>query len=278
VAKAGTGEIGRRVLSSLVLAPGALAAAYFGGPAFAVVTALAGAGVVFEWCRMASSRTIAPVTILGVVTVGGAVATTLLLGPWAGAAVAVGGALAVLGAAYRFGAPSIWSACGVLYPSAACIALLSLRLEPESGRALVFWLFLIVWASDIGAYALGRAVGGTRLAPRISPGKTVSGAIGGVISALLIAWLAGIALSALGWLSEPPPLALSLPVAFAVALGAQGGDLIESAIKRRFKVKDSGELIPGHGGLFDRLDSLLAASLVLGLIRTLFGDPLAAGP
>ncbi len=123
-------------------------------------------------------------------------------------------------------------------------------------------MLLVVWASDIGAYVAGRAFGGRRLAPAISPGKTWSGAAGG----LLAAALAGLALGASGG-----RLGGAVLVAVVLGIASQAGDLLESAIKRGFGVKDSGSLIPGHGGLFDRLDGLLAAAPVAAVLAMLAG-------
>lgn len=143
-------------------------------------------------------------------------------------------------------AATLWA--GVPYIGCGTAALLWLRGLPDAGAWLVLMLVLAVWASDIGAYLVGRLVGGPKLAPRISPGKTWSGAAGG----LLAAGLAGFSVYGVRG------------AAFAAVLGiaAQGGDLLESALKRHFGVKDSGRTIPGHGGLLDRLDGMLVAAPV----------------
>lgn len=197
--------------------------------------------------RFVSAALLAPVG-LGCLWLGGIAWTALIL--------AASGGLAaewVLLCA-RLAGLRRWAAlgAGVPYVGAAAAALLWLRSHPAGGRRAVLFVLLVVWASDIGAYLVGRAVGGPRLAPAISPGKTWSGAVGG----LLAAALAGAAMGAGGaW-------GLAVAAALLLALAAQSGDLLESAIKRGFGVKDSGRLIPGHGGLFDRLDGLLAAAPV----------------
>eukprot|EP01037_Dinobryon_pediforme_P002721 gene2719-2760_t len=158
-------------------------------------------------------------------------------------------------------------AAGLLYLLPATIALIWMRADPQAGRANVLFIVLVVWASDIGAYLAGRLFGGPRLAPLVSPGKTWSGAAGGLLSAALV----GVAAAALGSPGASGYAALhAATLAGALGIAAQIGDLLESALKRQFGVKDSGWLIPGHGGLLDRLDGMLmAAPLAAILILTL---------
>lgn len=154
-----------------------------------------------------------------------------------------------------------WYVAGFVYALAAALALLWVRDRADNGAWLVLWIFVVVWMTDIGGYFVGRAVGGPKLAPSISPGKTWAGFYGGVIAATIFgaAWALFTGLHLL--------LLLLAPL-FAVA--AQGGDLFESWMKRRAGVKDSGTWLPGHGGVFDRLDGLLpvailtAAAVVVG--------------
>jgi phosphatidate cytidylyltransferase len=139
-----------------------------------------------------------------------------------------------------------------------------------SGYARIFFLLALVWASDIGAYAFGRLIGGPKLAPALSPNKTWAGALGGLGCAMLT----GVAAAALTGAPVLPVVGVSV----VVAVAAQLGDLAESYAKRRFGVKDSSHLIPGHGGLLDRIDSLLAAALALALLMVLSGgSALGAG-
>ncbi len=151
---------------------------------------------------------------------------------------------------------------GVPYVGLATVALLWLRGQGAVGARSVLFLLLVVWASDIGAYLAGRALGGPLLAPTISPGKTWAGAAGGLVAAML----AGLAVA--GWGAAGPALLAGA----ALGLAAQAGDLLESAIKRGFRVKDSGSLIPGHGGLFDRLDGVLVAAPVAALLAMRAGN------
>lgn len=160
--------------------------------------------------------------------------------------------------------PAPWlAAAGVVYILPAAAALLVLR---EHGMGSVLFVFCVVWASDIGAYAVGRLVGGPKLAPMISPGKTRSGALGGLLAAVGV----GLAAARIGG-GAMMPAALAAAVLGVVA---QGGDLLESALKRHFGVKDSGRLIPGHGGLLDRLDALLLAAPVAAALTLLHGQEL----
>lgn len=147
---------------------------------------------------------------------------------------------------------------GVIYILLAAATLTWLRFAASVGRDNVLFLLFLVWSSDIGAYAVGRTVGGPKLAPRISPGKTVSGACGGLLAAVLV----GVGAAAL---ASTPPLQAGI-VAGVLGMVAQAGDLLESFAKRHFGVKDSGRLIPGHGGLLDRLDALLAVAMAAGLL------------
>jgi phosphatidate cytidylyltransferase len=154
-------------------------------------------------------------------------------------------------------------AAGFIYILPAAAALLWLRNDAGAGWANVLFVVLTVWASDIGAYLFGRLFGGTKLAPAISPGKTWSGAVGGLACAI------GVGLGAAGYTASPAWRALA--VAAGLSVVAQAGDLLESGIKRHFGVKDSGHLIPGHGGLLDRLDGLLTAAPVAALLAVALG-------
>jgi phosphatidate cytidylyltransferase len=150
-----------------------------------------------------------------------------------------------------------WYISGFLYALVAAVALLWIRDRADNGLWLVVWAFIIVWATDIGAYLVGKTVGGPKLAPTISPNKTWAGFYGGVAAATLLsgAWVLVMQLHGI--------LILVAPL-FSVA--AQGGDLFESWMKRRAGVKDSGRLLPGHGGVFDRLDGLLPVAILTAFI------------
>ena len=210
-----------RVLSSVVLAPLALAIAYAGGLVFALFWTIAASVVLWEWARLVNN--------------------------------------ADLGA----GAAAGWLAMGILYAGVLLAGPVALRSDPTLGFTAIVFVFAVVWVTDIGAYFAGRAIGGPKLWPAVSPKKTWSGAVGGAIGGVA----GGLLIARLGGLAITPMLVI---VAAALSVVAQAGDLLESAIKRRFGVKDSSQLIPGHGGLMDRLDGFLtaaAAAVMVGLVR-----------
>jgi len=139
------------------------------------------------------------------------------------------------------------------------VSLLTLRPDPAFGLAAVLFVLAVVWATDIGAYAAGRTLGGPKLWPAVSPKKTWSGFVGGLIAALI----AGIVVALIA--GARPGLTIAI-LSVALSLASQAGDLFESALKRRFGVKDASHLIPGHGGLMDRVDGLTFAAPVAALI------------
>lgn len=149
-----------------------------------------------------------------------------------------------------------WYVSGFIYSLVAAVALLWVRDRADSGLQLTFWLFAVVWSLDIGAYLAGRTIGGPKLAPTISPAKTWAGLYGGVAAATLIGglWV---------WFAYLPLILVVLAPLFAVV--AQVGDLFESWMKRRAGVKDSGTWLPGHGGVFDRLDGLMPVAILTAL-------------
>jgi phosphatidate cytidylyltransferase len=164
-----------------------------------------------------------------------------------------------------------WLASGTLWIALPCVLLLWLAQRDGSGRATLLWILAVVWATDIGAYAFGSRIGGPRLAPRWSPGKTWAGLFGGMFCAALAGWAAARLIGA--------PAALPLVMLSAgLAIVDQFGDLAESVAKRRFGVKDSSDLIPGHGGLLDRLDGLLAVVPAVALLAALRGGNVLAWP
>lgn len=258
------GSFELRVLSALALAPLPIAAVWFGSPWLPLLTAAAAAVMAWEWGRLCRHGRFGATEIVLVGAVLAAVATAAL----APFALAVGFAFAGAGLVFwaaheRADRDARWTAAGVLWVGLPCIALLWLA-HAEARRATLLWILAVVWATDIGAYAVGRLAGGPRLAPRLSPHKTWSGLIGGVISAGLAGWIT----AALLGISPALPLILT---SAGLAIVEQFGDLAESMAKRRFGVKDSSGLIPGHGGLLDRVDGLLAVIPAVALLTVLGG-------
>jgi phosphatidate cytidylyltransferase len=249
-------ELALRVASALVLVPLAISVAYVGGWAFAVFWGAAALGVFWEWSKLVTGDR-RPVLAAGVTSIllalvlaanGRLVAALLVL------AVGMLAAAALAPAGRRF-----WTAGGVPYAGAIGVAPMVLRADQEGGFLAVIFLFAVVWGTDIVAYFTGRAFGGPKLMPRVSPKKTWSGALGGTFAALL----AALAVAKLGALAGWTAIGV---LAVVLSVTAQGGDLFESFLKRRFGAKDSSHLIPGHGGLMDRLDGFVAAGIVAALV------------
>lgn len=249
-----------RILVAAVLIPLAVAIAYFGGWLWIALVTAAAIGLFVEW--------------LAVVGLAGAVALAIR----GGVALALGGICFAVG---RIDAALIvltiglvavvstapdrrsWAAAGFCYAAAAEIASVLLRLDPVMGFAALMFVLVIVWVTDSGGYFAGRGIGGPKLWPRVSPKKTWAGAVGGFVASLAVGY--GFAVFDLG---RTVPLLLAAAV---LSVASQLGDLLESAVKRRFGVKDSSHIIPGHGGLMDRLDGFVAAVVLAALFGFLRG-------
>jgi phosphatidate cytidylyltransferase len=255
-----------RILSALVLAPLAIAAAWFGRPWLPLVTAVAGAGMAWEWARLCGAGRLRASGIVMIGTVLAAVAAAATVGVVVGGVVSFAGAAAAFAMARRE-PEAPWLALGALWVALPCVLLLWLARPDDIGPRTVLWIFAVVWSTDIGAYGFGRWLGGPRLAPRWSPRKTWAGLLGGVVCAALAGWATA------GVLGLSPALPLVL-ISAGLAIVEQFGDLAESVAKRRFGVKDSSGLIPGHGGLLDRLDGLLAVIPAVALLSAIGGGVL----
>jgi phosphatidate cytidylyltransferase len=255
-------DLRRRVISAAVLAPLALLLVALGGWPFLALVLFAGAVMLHEWARLIGQHDGPMLVLMGTGVLGASLFAALGPVGWAVAWALLWAAAGGLYAVGR-GRPWRWPALGILYLALPCAALVWLRAMPGEGLWLVVWVLIVVWASDSGAYFAGRAIGGPRLAPRISPKKTWAGLFGGMIAAALV----GVAFGAGGRIA--PPLALGLTSAGLAVVG-QIGDLLESAVKRRWQVKDAGGLIPGHGGMLDRVDALLLVVLVVAVAMSLF--------
>jgi phosphatidate cytidylyltransferase len=260
-------ELALRVGSALVLAPLAIGIAYVGGWPFAVFWGLAAMGVLWEWTALVAAGDRRSLLMAGAASFALAFALANTSHLMAAIIVLVMGALAA--AALAPAERRIWVAAGIPYAGALGIAPIMLRADAEYGFLVIIFLFAIVWATDILAYFVGRAIGGPKLVPRVSPKKTWSGAVGGTIAAIL----AAVAIAKSSGLAALVAIAV---VAVLLSVAAQAGDLFESALKRRFGAKDSSHFIPGHGGLMDRLDGFVAAAFLaalIGLVRGGFETP-----
>jgi phosphatidate cytidylyltransferase len=249
-----------RIVYGLVMAVIALVAITASAPVFHLFIAVCAVILAWEWTRLCGGGRFGWTGFWQAAAVACVVAAAAFGSPAFGLAIIIAGIVVDYIAARISGRTHPrWIAAGMLYIGLPCIALVWLRSDGSTGQAVILWLFVAVWATDIGAYFAGRLIGGPRLAPRISPGKTWAGLIGAAVAAAL----AGVILSTL---DNRAPAATVLAIAgIVLAVVAQLGDLGESWVKRRFGVKDSSQLIPGHGGLFDRVDGLLAAALALAL-------------
>ncbi len=256
---------GTRVVSAVILGLLALGAAYVGGPLFLLCWTIGALLIFWEWCAVAEVSPRNAALALGGAGLVGAAVTIALGAPAAAMLWVLAGAVA----AASFARPSVWAAAGVLYGAALLVPIVLLREDARLGFVAVLFLFAVVWATDVAALYVGRYVGGARLAPRISPAKTWSGAVGGTIAGVAAGILLLFAMRvALG--------AAHVLVALAVTVSAQAGDLFESWVKRQFGVKDASGIIPGHGGLMDRLDGFIAAALFAFLFGAWRAGPGAA--
>jgi phosphatidate cytidylyltransferase len=256
----GTRNLLMRVVAALVLAPLTIAIAYAGGWLWALLVMLTAAGLYVEWLmivgaarnRLAIAIGIAAFAVSGFCLMTGRVEIAVV-------AIAVGGVVAaVVGAGQQR-----WVAAGLVYAGLALVASVLVRLDVTAGFLALVFVLLVVWVTDIGGYFAGRGLGGPKLWPRVSPKKTWAGAVGGLAGSLIVAS----AFAAFDFGGAAPLLLL----ATVLSVVSQLGDLFESAVKRNFGVKDSSHIIPGHGGLLDRLDGFVAAIVVAALIGFIRG-------
>ncbi|MGF1500230.1 MAG: phosphatidate cytidylyltransferase [Paracoccaceae bacterium] len=252
-------DLRQRALSGAILAALAFGLLWAGGPAAAALVGGLAAAMAWEWRSVTAERGASP-GLSGISVAGGAgaaVAVAHFAGTAWGLATGAVAAGAMAGVDLLRGRPETapWSLIGVGLIALAGVAFLSLRALEPYGFLSTFWVILVVAASDTGGYFAGRLIGGRKLWPAVSPKKTWAGLAGGVALAFLLGGL-------FSWGTTGTYFHEVCTVSAAAALLAQGGDLAESAVKRRFGVKDAGGLIPGHGGVLDRCDGLIAATLV----------------
>ena len=275
-------DLAKRIISALVAAPVALIMIYLGGLPLATFLAAVSAGCAWEFYRIAAAGGVEPLDPVGI-PLAGAVPLAVYaagIGLYRPSLVVAAVAMLIILAAVIWtrgpqrrplGAASL-TVMGILYTGGLLSFGYALREHPyavgdRAGTALVAFPLVLTWASDIGAFFVGRAVGGPKLIPSVSPGKTIFGALGGLATTVLVSWLyVRFALRPVALLTMTIPATILFGALISVA--AQVGDLAESLLKREANVKDSSHLIPGHGGLLDRLDSLL---FVLPVAYLLFG-------
>ena len=254
-------DLRQRVLSAVVIAPAVLGAVWLGGIAFLLMVAIAVILMAYEWSRVTCAESwrvdmgvlsltvlvsIAAVVAPNSLPVQGVIVTVVMLG----AAVASLIGVVVL-------RPQPWRVIGIPYLVVGVSAIVWLRMQ-DGGLGLTLWLLASIWAMDIGAYFAGRTIGGPKLAPRASPNKTWSGLLGGMLAAGLVG-------AGASFLIDDAPIPAMIVVSAALGGWSQVGDIAESAVKRHFGVKDMSNLIPGHGGILDRVDGLLFAAPMMAM-------------
>jgi phosphatidate cytidylyltransferase len=257
-------DLGPRVTSALILILTALASLVFGPTIFVLIWLAAVLRIHVEWQRLiGEEKSLHRLAVGALALVLAAILASsshivLAMATIVGAAVIVG-----LGDQSRF---KLWAAAGVIYAGSLLISLCLLRLYFPFGVKTVAWLFAVVWGTDVVAYFAGRLIGGPKFIPRISPSKTWSGTVTGIFGGACLGTLFLLVAAQTSGIANPGPLAILFVLGLVTAAVAQAGDLFESWIKRQFGAKDSGGLIPGHGGLMDRLDGFIAASTWLALL------------
>jgi phosphatidate cytidylyltransferase len=259
VAGQGSRNLLMRLIAGAVLAPVAIAIAYAGGWLWTTLVTVVAIGLYVEWLTIVGAARQTRVVASG--AIGLAIAGLCLAAGWIDAALLALG-LGLAGVALLSQERRRWTMAGFIYAAAAQVASVLVRLDQADGFVALMLILLVVWVSDIGGYFAGRSIGGPKLWPRISPRKTWAGAVGGFVASLVISG----GFAALGLGKSGPILLLGA----ILSIASQLGDLFESAVKRRFGVKDSSHIIPGHGGLLDRLDGFVAAVVLaafLGLLR-----------
>lgn len=251
-------ELKLRIISAIILALLVLAITWIGGQTFTLLWAVIAFLILREFNRMcAKSMSLAN-------SMAAFIALLLIVGSWLigdrqTAIVMFCSGFIVLALWQMFVSRAIWSALGLAYASLPFFAMSDLRSDNHNGLIVILLLYFCVWGADVFAYFAGRTIGGPKLAPSISPNKTWSGFIGSLVGALLLSYLVDLA-------AGFDPILVFFIIILLAAVVSQMGDLMESSIKRKFAVKDSGTLIPGHGGVLDRVDGLIVAAVFIWLV------------
>jgi phosphatidate cytidylyltransferase len=251
-------ELTTRLVSAVVLGVVASSLMLIGGWPFAILVTLFAAGAFWEWTGVTGAAE--PIWLRGgtlACLAAGLLMIAFMQTDWAIALIGFPALLTLAAGLFRRSA--LWMGLGLLYVAVPCAALIILRQAEPWGWIALLFIVAIVWATDTAAFFAGRRFGGPKLWPRVSPKKTWSGAVAGLAAGTLAGGAVAIGAD-LGWILP------ALPIAVLLSLATQGGDLLESAVKRRFGVKDASQIIPGHGGVLDRVDGLFAAAALAWLI------------
>jgi len=246
-------ELKLRIISAIILAALVISATWIGGYTFEILWAVVGFLVFFEFTRIVSNNISAAMRIVG------ALMLLIVLASWFSgdpitAYIMTAISISTLATWEGLFRRSFWTATALIYAILPVFAMSELRGEALSGLIAIAILFACVWGADVFAYVFGRLIGGPKLAPKISPKKTWAGFIGSLIGAVFLCYLV------IWFANQPADIAFWILI-LALAIISQIGDLIISVIKRRFDVKDTGKIIPGHGGVLDRIDGLIPASV-----------------
>lgn len=253
------GNLGLRIISGIIMAGVALAALVLGGYFWIAIITLLGIMLAFEWSTLVRL----PKSVQSGAMLAAAVVAVILIADFAGflySIAVISGLLIGCGIASKAASDRgiLWFGIGLAYIGFPVLALIYLRILPEPvGFIVTLWLMLVIWATDIFAYFVGKSVGGPKFLPTISPKKTWAGFFGALAGATLVA------IGTAQFFNLGAPLFSLIVTSIAVSVLAQAGDALESALKRSLNVKDSGSLIPGHGGFFDRLDGVLVSAPVV---------------
>lgn len=282
----GLTNLQKRILSAAVLLPLVVVEILLGHPYFDLLVAVFAGLMAWEWARVCARRRnpihpgpaarLAPEAWLapGAVSIVTAVSGTLAAGFGygglvAGGIVAGGAVLSGLLALRHHGMRAAWFTVGTIYVTLPALALLAIRADSQFGKEMLFWTIAMVVAADTGGYLVGRTFGGPKLAPRISPNKTWSGLVGAVAGTTLVGLFTGF------MLNHTNMVMLTL-LSAGLGIVEQAGDLVESAFKRHFGVKDTSQIIPGHGGVLDRVDGLLAVAVAVVIMNEWVGGSVLA--
>lgn len=254
-------EIVLRLLSALVMVVVSISLTYLGGWYFSALVMVGSAVLCWEWWRIAGAGSSWSALVINCATLLAGVGA-MSLGHYFIALAMLAFSFVVSVVVALWAGQRIWAAFGQIYIGLPVLAILWFRADVSFGFLSVLFLFLVVWTADSAAYFAGRGIGGPKLWERVSPNKTWAGFIGGVFASAVVGLI-------FGWVCDLPDLIALCGLSVLLAVSAQGGDLLESSIKRTFDVKDASQVIPGHGGVFDRVDGLIAALVVAGLIALL---------